>query len=146
MWPLKNNPSYSKNIDILVAIVTHLGYTDWNMRSTKNLAKAVGRSEDEVSKVLDEFKALFRKSSFKSSKNLTYYQLHVRYALRWRDDNNTENVEQNLPLEPTTVNALLDFIIKCADQERRHSLGYLSSWIALTIAIASGIFTALATK
>ena len=49
MWPFNKKPSYSNNLDILVALVTHLGYTDWNMRSTKGLAKAVGHTELEVS-------------------------------------------------------------------------------------------------
>jgi hypothetical protein len=143
MWPFTKKPSYSKNLDILVALVTHLGYTDWNARSTKGLAKAVGNTEIKVSKVLDEFKSLFRKSSYKSPKGLTYYQLHVRHALRWKDEieEEDEKVNDKLPLEPATVNALLDFIVKSADQERRHSLGYFSSWIAASVAIGGALLT-----
>lgn len=141
MWPFNKKPSYSTNLDILVALVTHLGYTDWNMRSTSGLAKAVGHTELEVSKVLEEFRSLFRKSGYKSPKGLTYYQLHVRHALRWKDEiqEENENLNDKLPLEPATVNALLDFIVKSADHERRHSLGYFSSWIAASVALGGAL-------
>lgn len=139
MWPFKTKPSYSKNLDILVALVTHLGYTDWNMRSTCGLAKAVGHTELEVCNVLEEFKSLFRKSGYKSPKGLIYYQLHVRHALRWKDDIEEESESDKLPLEPATVNALLDFIVKSADQERRHSLGYFTSWLAASVAIVAAL-------
>lgn len=139
MWLFKKKPSYSKNLDILIALVTHLGYTDWNMRSTKGLAKAVGHTELEVTEVLSKFKSLFRKSGYKSSKDLIYYQLHVRHALRWREDIEEKNENDKLPLEPAAVNALLDFIVKSADQERRHSLGYFTSWVAASVAIGGAL-------
>jgi hypothetical protein len=141
MWPFRRTPSYSKNLDMLVALVTHLGYTDWNMRSTKGLAKAVGHPEAEVHTVLSEFKSLFREAAYKSPKGLTYYQLHVRHALRWKDEVEQEESADKLALEPTTVNALLDFIVKSADQERRHSLGYFTSWVAASVAIGAALLS-----
>lgn len=142
MWPFKKKALYSESLDILVALVTHLGYTDWNMRSTNGLAKAVGHTEAEVSQILEEFKSLFRKSGYKSKKGLIYYQLHVRHALRWKDEIDEEGSENDkLPLDPATVNALLDFIVKSADQERRHSLGYVTSWIAASVALGGALLT-----
>jgi hypothetical protein len=139
MWLDKKKLSYAKNLDILIALVSHLGYTDWNMRSTKNLSKAVGHTEDEITKVLDGFKSIFRRSNQNSHQGLVYYQLQVRYALRWRDDIEEDEKKDALPLEPATVNSLLDFIVKCADQERRHSLGYFTSIFAAAVSICAAL-------
>ena len=114
------------------------------MRSTKALAKAVGHTELEVTDVLSAFRSLFRKSGYNSPKGLSYYQLHVRHALRWQNDIEEENDKlDKLPLEPATVNALLDFIVKSADQERRHSLGYFTSWVAASVAMGGALLTIL---
>lgn len=141
MWPFSRPPSYSKNLDVLVAMITHLGYTDWNMRSSRNLAKALGIKEDRVLFVLDNFPAFFRKAGFVSSKGTTFYQLHVRYAIRWKDEDESENESKEAPLEPSTVNAMIDVAVKCADQERRHSLGYLTVAVATLVSIIGAIIT-----
>lgn len=143
MWPLTRKPKYAAHLDLLVALITHLGYTNWNIRSTKGLAKAVGRTETEVVLVLDGFTGIFRKSNYTSPKGLVYYQLHVRHALRWKDElTDVEEEDDKLPLEPATVNALLDFIVKSADQERRHFLGYFTTFVAAVVSL-SGVFLAI---
>ena len=140
MWPFTRSPSYSKNLDVLVAVITHLGYTDWNMRSPRNLAKALGVKEGRVLFVLDNFPAFFRQAGFVSSKGSTFYQLHVRHAIRWKEGE-SEDESKEAPLEPSTVNAMIDVAVKCADQERRHSLGYLTVTVAALISIIGAIIT-----
>lgn len=141
MWPFTHSHSYSKNLDVLVAVITHLGYTDWNMRSPGNLAKSLGINEDRVLFVLDSFPAFFRKSGFVSKKGATFYQLHVRHAIRWKDECDSESESTEAPLEPSTVNAMIDVAVKCADQERRHSLGYLTVTVAALVSIVGAIIT-----
>ncbi len=139
MWKIRRKPSYSKNLDVLVAVITHLGYTDWNMRSPKNTAKALNMEEKSVLYVLENFRSLFRKATHTSKAGTPFYQLHIRYALRWRDNVVYEEESKEAPLEPSSVNTLLDFVVKCADHERRNSLGYLTTWVAAAVAVTSAI-------
>ncbi|MBQ0960338.1 hypothetical protein KAK06_15390 [Ideonella sp. 4Y11] len=111
------------------------------MRSPKNLAKALGLSEDRVQFVLDSFPAFFRKAEFISSKGTTFYQLHVRHAIRWKDESASETESAEAPLDPSTVNAMIDVAVKCADQERRNSLGYLTVAVAALVSITGAIIT-----
>jgi hypothetical protein len=140
MWPFTRLPSYSKNLDVLVAVITHLGYTDWNMRSAKNLSKALALEEEKVLYVLENFPAFFRKAQHVSAKGTSFYQLHVRHAIRWKEDESEEESKEP-PLEPSTVNAMIDVVVKCADQERRHSLGYLTVTIAALVSVAGAVVT-----
>lgn len=144
MWPFTRLPSYSTNLDVLVAVITHLGYTDWNMRSPKNLARAVGLEESKVLYVLANFPAFFRKAQHVSVKGTSFYQLHVRHAIRWKSEDESEEESKELPLEPSTVNAMIDVVVKCADQERRHSLGYLTVTIAALVSVAGAVVTLFA--
>jgi hypothetical protein len=132
----KTKPRYADNLNVLVALVTQLGYTDWNMRSTSALAKAVMMPESEVLKILTDFPAIFRRSGHVSPKGLVYFQLHVRHALRWRQAADDEE-QDKLPLEPPMVNAILDFVVKAADHEQRSSLAQFTTWIATIVALLS---------
>ncbi|NIJ88574.1 hypothetical protein FHR49_001361 [Xanthomonas campestris] len=139
MLKFGRKPSYSKNLDVLVAVITHLGYTDWNMRSAKNLAKALNIEQSSVQYVCDHFKSLFRKSTYKSKAGTEFYQLQVRHALRWRDSDVYDIESKELPLDATIVNAMLAFVVSCADHERRSSLGYVTAWLAAVVSIAAAI-------
>lgn len=139
MWLFTQKPSYSENLDILVAVITHLGYTDWNMRSPKNLAKTLAIEEKKVLYVLNNFPAFFRQSKYVSSQGTIFYQPHVRYAIRWKDEDSSESESKEIPLEPSTINALIDVAVKCADQQRRHALGYLTVTVAACVSIIGAI-------
>lgn len=139
MFKRSRKPSYSENLDVLVAVITHLGYTDWNMRSVKNLAKALNMDQSSVQYVLDNFKSLFRKFTYKSKSGSDFYQLQARYALRWRDNDVYDIESKELPLDTTIVNAMLDFVVSCADHERRSSLGYITAWLAAFVSIVGAI-------
>ena len=133
MWFRTKSASYSDNLDLLIPLICHLGYTDWNMRSTKMLAKATGATEDRVVEVLERFSSLFLKVQLESPKGLVYYQLHVRRAMRWMDDLEDESRDPSLP--PPVVNALIDFVTKAADHERRHNLGVQTALTASVVAV-----------
>jgi hypothetical protein len=135
MFKFRRKPSYAKNLDVLVAVITHLGYTDWNMRSAKNLAKALNMDQASVLYVLANFPSLFRKSTYSSKNGTEFYQLHIRHALRWRDNIVYDEESKDPPLESSSVNAMLDFVVSCADLERRHSLGYVTAWIAAGVSV-----------
>lgn len=140
---MSRNDKYSNHLDTLVALITHLSYSEYAARTPPNLAKALSIDEAEILYVLDNFKSLFRKSKTVSKKTGTnFYALHLRYARIWIEEAEEESEEKpKLPLDAASVNALLDFVVKKADQETRQTLGFGTAWLTT---IGSLIVAALA--
>jgi hypothetical protein len=137
--------SYSDHLETLIALLTHLAMTDWSMRSAPNLSKALSIEESEIEYVLENFKGLFRKSKTKKSK-ANFYALQIRHARQWLNEEESEDENtKKPPLESEHLTALLDFVIRKAEQEKNHSHGFITAWIAagaaLIVAILAIIFT-----
>lgn len=140
--------SYADHQETLIALVMHLATTDWSMRTPPNLAKALSIDEAEIQFCLDSFKGLFRRSQKTSKKTSTnLYTLQLRYARQWLEEQPAGEDEepQKPPLDREYVTALLDFVIRKAAEERTHSVGFVTAWIAagasLVVAIIAIIFS-----
>ena len=130
---MSQNPKYSEHQETLIALVTHLAMTDWSARTPTGLAKALSIESDEITKVLDNFKGLFRKSKKKSKKNDDhFYTLQIRHAKQWLDENDEEGEnDKKPPLEAEILTKLLDFIISKAAEERTNKIASIAPWVAL---------------
>ena len=130
---MSQNPKYSDHQETLIALVTHLAMTDWSARTPTNLAKALSVESTEITKVLNEFKGLFRQAKKKSKKTGDhFYTLQIRHAKQWLDE--SEDVgedDKKPPLEPEILTKLLDFVISKAAEERANKIASIVPWIAL---------------
>lgn len=129
---------YSDHLDTIIALITHLAYSEYKARTPPNLAKALSIDEQKVTFVLEHFKSLFRKSPGVSKKTgAHFYALQLRHARRWIEEANEDDVEdkKDAPLDAASVNALLDFVVKKADYESRTSLGMGTAWLAATASL-----------
>ncbi len=130
---MSQNPKYSEHQETLIALVTHLSMTDWSARTPTNLAKALSIESSEITKVLDEFKGLFRKSKKKSKKNDDhFYTLQIRHAMQWLDESEDEGEDDKKPpLETEILTKLLDFVISKSAEERANKISSIAPWVAL---------------
>ena len=142
---------YSKNLEVTLALVTHLAMTRKKSRTPSTLAKYLNLKKAGVQNVLDNFPGLFRKSrdEYVSKKGENYYTLQLRYARRWLDETANEEMEDpdpKEPLEPEYLSALINYISHQADQERtgmRQWLVIFASLIASLVAAAAAITVAV---
>ena len=132
---MSQNPKYSEHQETLIALVTHLAMTEWSARTPANLAKAISIESSEITKVLSEFKGLFRKSKKKSKKTGDhFYTLQIRHAKQWlgeADDENEDEDDKKPPLESEILTKLLDFVISKAAEERTNKIASIAPWVAL---------------
>ena len=141
---------YSDHVDILVALVTHLGMTRYKSRLPSKIAKYLDIDEGETVKVLENFKGLFRKSIGVSSHGEHYYTLQLRYARRWLDqekDKDQDGEEEEEPREPIGaeyLSALLNFIISMVVQEQSSSRQLLTNRITLYASIIAAVAAIIA--
>ena len=137
-------PQYSKNLETLIALVTHLAMTDWAARSPPNLAKALSIDQAEIENVLESFKGLFRKSKNPSKKTgAHFYALQLRHARQWLQDDDDEDAKRP-PLEQEYLSTLLEFISHRAQEESARSLGFISAWAAAGATILVAIIAIIA--
>lgn len=133
-------PRYSDHLDTIIALVTHLGYSEYKARTSPNLAKALSIPETEITLVLEMYKSLFRKSDGVSKKTgAPFYALQLRHAIRWVEEANEDAApdeqEPKPALDHAQVNALLDFVVKKADHESRTSLGHMTAWVTASASL-----------
>ena len=113
--------------------------TEWWHRTPKNLATALSISEADITRVLESYKGLFRKSPNVAKKSKDpLYTLQLRHARQWlHQDANDEATKP--PLEPQYLVALLDFISRRADEETRRGYTVRAAWIAAGVAVLASI-------
>lgn len=130
---MSQNPKYSDHQETLIALVTHLAMTDWSARTPTNLAIALSIEASEITKVLEKFKGLFRKSIKISKKTRDhFYTLQIRHAKQWLDENVEEGEnDKRPPLEPELLTKLLDFVISKSAEERVNRISSIAPWVAL---------------
>ncbi|WP_406270832.1 hypothetical protein OHT93_19585 [Streptomyces sp. NBC_00191] len=158
---------YDKQLDILIALITYMALTRWRSRSPNGLAKDLGLSEEAVTRTLDEFPGIFRKSANfypTDAGPQNSYTLHARFARRRprgvdaasQQPPNTQNLALLSDPEPTqdgtgeeldadTLRALLDFVTGRAEAERAVHLHSASQKYILLGAVAASLVSLLAT-
>ena len=140
---MSQDPKYSQHQETLIALVTHLAMTAFSARTPTNLSKALSIDAEEIKKVLEQFKGLFRKSKKKTKKTDDhFYTLQIRHARQWLDESKEgdEDVKKP-PLESEYLTKLLDFVINKAEEERTNKIATIAPWVT---AIASLIVAGLA--
>ena len=139
------NPDYSKNYEILMAVVTHLAVNKWALRQPKGIAKDLSIEDvQSVRNVLKSFKGLFRESKGISKDHGDhYYSLHLRHS-RQGDGDNVD--QERPPLEPEYLFSLLKVVSEKSAQQSQQMTALrvagMTSMISLIVAAAS-LFVAL---
>jgi hypothetical protein len=132
--------SYLSDLEILTALVTNLAMTEYWHRTPPNLAKSLSIDESEITRVLDSYKGLFRKSGNKSKPSgYPLYTLQLRHARQWLKPEDDSDDAKKPPLEPEYLVALLDFISRRADEETRRRYTVAAAWIAAGVAVLASI-------
>jgi hypothetical protein len=135
---LKNR--YYHDLDTLVALVSHLAVGRASQRTPHGLARDLSIDEATIVRVLDGYKALFRKASApKPGATQEPYSLQLRYALQYVEQEDWTVVKPPLPTEHVT--ALLTFVADMAKQERSWSMQTI---VALIAALASFVVALIA--
>lgn len=130
---------YSDHLDNLHALITYLALTRWRSRSPNGLARDLNLEESAITRTLDIFPGLFRKSSALHETdvgNQHSYTLHARYARRCprgddpplqasehagqasRSDPAPSQDGSGEELDAVTLRMLLDFVSEQARAER----------------------------
>jgi hypothetical protein len=136
---MKIQTVYSDNLDVLVALVTYLAMTDFKSNTPSYIAETLALDINKVKNTLQTFDGLFRESNNPAENGEKYYTLHLRYALRWAqdDDNNSELKE---PLGAEYLDTLLNFITRMVEQEQTNQRQFSSNRATLTAAwVAAGV-------
>lgn len=113
---------YSDNFDNLVALITHLSSTSYKSRTPSNIAKSLSLDSSKVQATLEEFTAFFRKSKKASEIGEHYFTVHLRYARRKQED---QDSEVSKPLEPEELSSLINLVTHMVSQEQETSRLYL---------------------
>lgn len=109
---------YSNDLDILIALITYLAFSQYKSMRPSKLAERLALELAPVRKVLDSYKGIFRKSfNTQGETGEHYYTLHMRYALRYDEGEHNNGQEEGLKLSSDQVSILLKFVIDKAAQE-----------------------------
>jgi hypothetical protein len=131
-------PSYSKNLETLMAVVTHLGVHKWAVRQSKGIANDLSIDVKDVTLVLESFKGLFRKSPGLDH----YYSLHLRFARLTDGENNTK---ERLPLEAEYLIPLLEFISRKAGEESQRGTAMTAALITASLSLLASMISIVLT-
>ena len=135
---LKNR--YYHDLDTLVALISHLAVGKTSQRTPSGLARDLSIDESTIVRVLDEYKALFRKAGRpKPGASQAPYSLQLRYALQYVENEDLSVLKPALPTEHVTT--LLTFVADMAKQERSWSM---QTVVALIAALASFVVALIA--
>jgi hypothetical protein len=140
--------SYSRDIDILIALVSYLSMTEYRSMRPSKIAQRLSLERERVEEVLENYKGLFRKSTNKTHEETGehYYTLHIRYAMRWlnEDDSMSETTPPKLPAEYiTTILNFLSDRVKQEETQRTEQVKNLITMIAAIIAAFASIATVI---
>ena len=135
---LKNR--YYHDLDTLVALISHLAVGRASQRTPGGLCRDLSIDETTIVRVLDEYKALFRKAEKpKPGAKQAPYSLQLRYALQYVENEDLSVLKPPLPTEHVTT--LLTFVADMAKQERSWSM---QTAVALIAALASFVVAVIA--
>ena len=131
---------YYHDLDTLVALISHLAVGRASQRTPNGLSRDLSIDEATIIRVLDDYKALFRKASKpKPGAEQEPYSLQLRYALQYVEHDDLSVLKPPLPTEHVT--ALLTFVADMAKQERSWSM---QTVVALIAALASFVVAFIA--
>lgn len=142
------NLNYLDHLELLTVLIGHLGTQPQDDATAEELAEHLGFSEKEVIPVLDEFKAIFRKSrkpkpSRGHQGEYHRYSLLRRYAKRIYE--NGELVRRSEPLSETDISSLLNYVenrVKFELEDRRNRIEILVTMGAAIVAALASIIAA----
>lgn len=131
---------YSKDLDTLVALISHLALGKASQRTPKGLSADLSIDQAKIERVLGEYKSLFRKASQpKLDQKDIPYSLQLRYALQYVE--NEDATVQKPPIATEHVTALISFVTGMAKDERSWSIQVI---VALVAALASFVVALIA--
>lgn len=143
-WTIGNHarsarPSYSRHLETLMAVVTHLAVHKWSIRQPRGIAKDLSIDEADVRDVLDTFKGLFRRSIKTSDDHgAPFYSLHLRFARQGSDENQQQD---KAPLESEYLIPLLEFISENAREERKNVMGLKIAMLTAGLSLIASLIT-----
>ncbi len=145
-----SSASYSENLETIIALTSNLALGKHKSRTPSNLAKYLNLQKQDVERVLEAFKGIFRRSINKSKDGEYFYTLQLRFAKRWMENyvDDEENDEVKEPLAADYLQALFTLISARATQEAelhktklQGRLALVGSWVAATAAIIAAIIS-----
>lgn len=140
-----SSPSYAKNFESLIAIITYLAMHKWALRQAKALAYEISIPADEVKNILDSFPGLFRRSPGKSKDyQEAFYSLHLRHLRQGIKDEEGNLVERS-PLGLDDLMPLLDFISRKSEEQSRRGLTITTTLITAGLSLVASTATLIVT-
>lgn len=119
-----SSPKYSRDLDILIALIGVLAIGEYSQRTPSALAKDTSISQGDVERVLSIYKSLFRKASRpKRGKTETPYSLQLRRALQY-EVNEEEDEKRKPPVETEYVASLINFVSQKANSEENRNIQF----------------------
>lgn len=149
---------YSENLDILVAVVTHIAVGEYIKRTASGIASEAQLEPAKVERVLNCFPGLFKKYKDPTRQtNEDRFTLHVLHAGQWldgtRDDSEPIRLRpygEKRRLDPQYLTVLLEFISHRAQDEalqatswRTALLGFISGVVGGTIGAIGAVLAVL---
>lgn len=132
---------YSKDVAILLALISHMSVGKKSQRTPRGLAKDLSIPEDEITSILRKYKSLFREASKpKKGGDQKPFSLHLRYALQYEVDEDESTVKPPLPSEHVT--ALIDLVTGFANAEKGWNIHLIVSLVAAGVAVIAALIAA----
>ena len=133
---------YSRDITILLALISHMSVGKKSQRTPEGLAKDLSIPESEIKAVLLKYKSLFREASKpKEGGHQKPFSLHLRYALQYEVGEDEKSIKPPLPAEHVTT--LIDLVREIAHSERNWNIQLIVSLLAAGVAVIAAIIATL---
>ncbi len=110
--------SYSQNLDVLIALISHLGLCNQKSRTPTFIAKDLGIEVSKIQDSLEGFSGIFRRSKNKSKSGESYYTLQIRFALRGSQYSDETEGKEGTALEIDHIISLMNFVSDQAQKEQ----------------------------
>lgn len=129
---------YSKDIAILLALISHMSVGKKSQRTPEGLANDLSIPEEEIIAALKKYKSLFREASkSKEGGHQKPFSLHLRYALQYEVGEDDKNVKPPLPKEHVTT--LIDLVTGMAHSEKSWNIQLIVSLVAASVAVVAAL-------
>lgn len=129
---------YSKDIAILLALISHMSVGKNSQRTPEGLAKDLSIPEEEITAALKKYKSLFREASKpKEGGHQKPFSLHLRYALQYEIGEDEKNIKPPLPTEHVTT--LINLVTGLAHSEKSWNIQLIVSLVAAGVAVVAAL-------
>lgn len=125
---------YSKDLDILIALIGVMAIGEFSQRTPSGLAKETSIAQPEIERVLDAYKSIFRKASKpKKGKIEIPYSLQLRRALQYETTEDEET--RKPPIATEYVTSLINFVSQKANTEENRNLQFILAVVASVVSL-----------